>query len=750
MWGNPSNPELIQIPAGQLYLVRPDSIKGSRECIFKDAVATIRRTSVEYQYQLVITRAYEEGEEQLLEEDAETDDERVFLLDPGLSFRSGTLDGDHTFAWRDLSGDPGDMWEFVCSSKAVPKATSAVFEMTALQCMWERKERRSHEEATEEELEQLKWRPPPKTPPASSRMARRSRESKPSPSPGPAAEEAPVAATEDAVEDAEPEDPFAGVPILHHAVGELYLFDLDSEQFVRQDTDIGVDVAEGGPYDYWLVCRQGKVPFISVPLDSEMVPRLDPTNRAFMFTYKPAEGEGTTWCVRLADEEMFTGWKDAFTRYMWEGRNQASWAKAKEDEQRYVNQAYEDVEMEDVSDQPRQDPDEESEDEDEGAGAVESSDENEEFAAAGGKGGRNDGLTVGYKHDRSFVRRGDMIGVFKHTSDNQLKFATSINKISDTKGRSFRPGKLMLHNQDADMLLMDPANKGSIFRMDLEYGKVVDEWKVSDDVPVENILPESKFAQMNPTQTLVGHSHNGLFRIDPRVQGNKLVESQFKQYASKNAFSAAATTESGKLAVASNKGDIRLFDAIGKNAKTALPALGDPILGVDVTADGRWLIATCKTYLLLIDTLIGDGRYKGSLGFDRSFPADSKPIPRRLQLRPEHLAYMQHDVSFTPARFNTGIDKEEKTIVTSSGPFVITWNFKRVKQGKLDDYQIKKYQSNVVADDFKFGTDRNLVVALEQDVFMVNKKQMLKPTRESLSTPIKQLRSQSNIVNSPY
>jgi hypothetical protein len=38
---------------------------------FKDAVATIRRTSIEHQFQLVITRAYEEGEEQLLDEDAE-------------------------------------------------------------------------------------------------------------------------------------------------------------------------------------------------------------------------------------------------------------------------------------------------------------------------------------------------------------------------------------------------------------------------------------------------------------------------------------------------------------------------------------------------------------------------------------------------------------------------------------------------------------------------------------------------------
>lgn len=48
----------------------------------------------------------------------------------------------------------------------------------------------------------------------------------------------------------------------------------------------------------------------------------------------------------------------------------------------------------------------------------------------------------------------------------------------------------MLHNQDADMLLLDALNPNSIMRMDLEYGKVVDEWKVSDIVTVKNILPE--------------------------------------------------------------------------------------------------------------------------------------------------------------------------------------------------------------------------------------------------------------------
>lgn len=206
------------------------------------------------------------------------------------------------------------------------------------------------------------------------------------------------------------------------------------------------------------------------------------------------------------------------------------------------------------------------------------------------------------------------------------------------------------------MILQNPLAPGALYRLDLETGKVVDEYKVSEDFSVTNFIPDSKFAQTTQQQTFIGLSNNGLFRIDPRLNGLKLVESEFKQYATKNNFSVAATTESGRLAVASEKGDIRLFDKLGKNAKTALPALGDPILGIDVTADGRWVLATCRTYLLLIDTLIpeGAGKYAGSSGFDRSFPAAQKPKPRRLQLSPEHVAQMQIEskegVNFTPAK----------------------------------------------------------------------------------------------------
>ncbi len=66
------------------------------------------------------------------------EDERLFLLDQAIQFRSGLLDDDVAFSWVDVSGDPSERWEFVCAGETVPKATSGVFELTVLQCMYER------------------------------------------------------------------------------------------------------------------------------------------------------------------------------------------------------------------------------------------------------------------------------------------------------------------------------------------------------------------------------------------------------------------------------------------------------------------------------------------------------------------------------------------------------------------------------------------------------------------------------------
>lgn len=53
-----------------------------------------------------------------------------------------------------------------------------------------------------------------------------------------------------------------------------------------------------------------------------------------------------------------------------------------------------------------------------------------------------------------------------------------------------------------------------------------------------------------------------------------------------------------------------------------------------------------------------------------------------------------------------------------------------------------QYASTVVADQFVFNSDNNVVVALDNDITMVNKRQF--------ATPGKMGYGRNNIVNTPY
>ena len=60
-------------------------------------------------------------------------------------------------------------------------------------------------------------------------------------------------------------------------------------------------------------------------------------------------------------------------------------------------------------------------------------------------------------------------------------------------------------------------------------------------------------------------------------------------------------------------------------------------------------------------------------------------------------------------RFNTGTGQDEKAIVTSTGQFVIAWDFAKVKKGIVDKYEIKKYEDAVVQDNWKMNSDSEIV-----------------------------------------
>ncbi|OAA65291.1 vid27 family protein [Niveomyces insectorum RCEF 264] len=814
LFGSNSQESLVELPQGQLYLVRPLSPKGYSELLFKDAVARIRRTAQDFQYQLVVQRAYEEGEAELLAdeegEDAETDplaaehDEKTFLLDEALEFRvekRDEADAEYVVCWRDLTGDAGDVYEFVCDRTTSPTSLVNQFALVAKQCQYERKYRKPYTTASDDDLRRFEFAGkliPPASPLHSPALTRSiastdsmlsgntantgaKRDSKPSDgtvgtavidtaptkdSAGGASADSPTTAKQAGAGTAAAALKEAGtaVPeaqeILAAELAELHFFDFPSGSFVLQDGSVTASVTEVGKWQYWLQVSNRDRQWLGVPVVADINPVFNFEFLSFIFNQFTSDGTAYSWLLRFKDQETLERFQEGLLRALWEQLNEIKWSKIKDRERDYVADAFADLAMTDVPEEDEEEEEEEEEkereteeeeeeeDQDDRARSehYDSDEEADDVAYKPKDSAVNKSLAVGYKHDRSFVVRGTQIGVFKHTPNNQLEFSTNISKIETPKGKLFSPKKVMLHNEDRNMILQNDTDPNKLYRMDLEYGKVVDEWKIHDDIPVVTFAPENKFAQMTHEPTFLGVSHNALYRVDPRLAGSKLVDSELKQYVSKNDFSALATTGKGHIAVASNKGDVRLFDRLGINAKTHIPALGEPILGLDVSTDGRWILATCRTYLLLIDALQSSGKNEGRLGFEKPFAADSKPQPRRLALTPEHVAQFAHEtgtgVRFTPAKFNTGLDtggdgagtgQVETSIITATGPYVIEWSLKKVLRGSKAPYLIKRYRDDVKADDFQYGTDRNIIMALPHEVNMVDNKSLKRPTRESIA-----------------
>lgn len=395
-----------------------------------------------------------------------------------------------------------------------------------------------------------------------------------------------------------------------------------------------------------------------------------------------------------------------------------------------VDESDEEEEEEDEDDEQEEEEEEEEESEEEEDRDEDEDDEEEEDRPTRRvykMGSKNRLLNVSAKHHRALVCRGKKIGIFSAADAKKgLHFETCISGFEDKKGETFAPRRMMLHHGEDQLLMLHPDEKKKVLEMDLNRGDVVQEWGV-DDYPINEILPQSKYAPQTMAQTMVGMNRVGFFMMDPRLpdQSKIVTDKSFISLAGRApGFSCAATTANGEVVLGTESGEVRLYDskmlAQGRpgstmedrqpRAKTTFIGFGDPIKGIDVTQDGAWIVATCSTYLLLIKTVDA----AGNSGFVKPL-GKNKIAPRRLHLKPQHLRLLGGTVDFTPAKFDLG-DDTEKSIVTSSGQYVITWDFRKAKQNKLDYYRIVRLNNAVVADQFRFGDSDTVVVAMPDDV----------------------------------
>lgn len=330
----------------------------------------------------------------------------------------------------------------------------------------------------------------------------------------------------------------------------------------------------------------------------------------------------------------------------------------------------------------------------------------------------NKNLNISKCRNRTFVFNGKNIGVFKHDDDDQLELVNKINSVYTRDGNEFSPSHTMLHETDEKMLMLNPDCHDKVYVMDLHRGDVVEEWQAgsSSNFNIRNFAPMDKYAQLTTNKVIAGVSYNGLFYLDPRVGGkNKMTNNYFYQSNSPK-FSCLATNGAGNVVVGSHTGEIRLFNGVTqKRAKTKLPGLGDGITGIDVTENGKWILATTQNYLLLLLTAI-EGDSKRRTGFQVGM-GKKKRRPIKLQLsHTDMVKYNIDEVNFQSASFNTGEGITEEWIVTSTGPYLITWNFMKLKKHGLREYKIKR-TGKIIEAKFRYGKKDNVVVNMPHDIY---------------------------------
>ncbi|XP_063933671.1 VID27-like protein isoform X2 [Zophobas morio] len=352
-------------------------------------------------------------------------------------------------------------------------------------------------------------------------------------------------------------------------------------------------------------------------------------------------------------------------------------------------------------------------------------------------------------YDRAFVSRGNEIAIFSSldSDDANLAYYGQYADIRDKSGSVLTPQKLMLHHNDRAFLILNQDDPSRIHKMDIEYGKVVDEYtpyhhniiepQPEDYFQTVDLIPTAK--KDHASETFIGLGRSRIYHVDPRAPDCRIPDKEMTQYTGSTQLTCGATTRDGYLVVGTDKGEIKLFTGKGKydkRAKTALPGLGDPIIGIDVTTDGKWILATCEQYLLVVSTFFAKNA-KESLGFVTPM-GSHKPTPIKLTIQAKHVALMNEKLKFTRACFDLN-EKGERFIVASTGHFAIQWDFQDVQRRKITNYVIKKFNDVVVSDQFTPQNDRHVVVATQRDIGIASREEFKTPTKKRLS-----------VVNSPY
>ena len=257
----------------------------------------------------------------------------------------------------------------------------------------------------------------------------------------------------------------------------------------------------------------------------------------------------------------------------------------------------------------------------------------------------------------------------------------------------------------------------SLYKMDIEREKVVHEYGLTKDgvaVPVLDVTHPSKKGGGGPSDadgdgdggsTFLALDLNRLCQFDTRTAEGCVadlcaVPGRGKDYASGSKgpqFTCMVSAGDGSVVTGSADGSLRLYKGMGNmtRATTKLPSYGFPITSVDVTFDGKWVLATTDRFLVLQKTAFRDekNRLIITTGFQKSMNGGNSCAPRMLRLsREDEIIVGQRRVGgtrmaaarFENARFDwkTSAGSPERWIMATIGSYTVMWNLQKIVRGE--------------------------------------------------------------------
>jgi len=275
----------------------------------------------------------------------------------------------------------------------------------------------------------------------------------------------------------------------------------------------------------------------------------------------------------------------------------------------------------------------------------------------------------------------------------------------------------MLYKNENNILFLDENNPYSLYQYDITKEKIINKWK-TENILISDICPLKKNGQTTDDSIIYGVNSKSIFIMDDRVNNkNNIVE--IKNYSRNIHFNKIISTNNGRFATGTKKGELRLYDKIGNRAKNLYSFYGHEIRHIDISSDEEFLLITFDKYLLLVNVMNCDGQKSG---FYKNLKSNDRKEHIKLKINKNDLSkYELIDSNYTAAKFNLN-KNGENNIITSLGDYIIIWNFSDIKRGKITNYKIKKVNDFIVDNSFKFGNNNKIIITMSTRIRIQNQK----------------------------